>query len=101
MGDGATGPLSEAGRPDSTQGGIRLTTKTELVQRVVDSYTEPGDQDKFSHYSKKDDIAKAYIDGVPIIALCGKVWIPTRDPEKFPVCPQCKDIFDNTKWADD
>jgi hypothetical protein len=27
--------------------------------------------------------------------LCGKVWVPSRDPSRFPVCPECKDIYDN------
>ena len=33
--------------------------------------------------------------GKPVIALCGKVWVPGRDPEKFPVCPQCKEIYES------
>ncbi len=29
-----------------------------------------------------------------MIALCGKVWVPGRDPNKFPICPDCKAIYD-------
>ena len=29
-----------------------------------------------------------------MIALCGKVWVPNRDPGRFPVCPECKEIFE-------
>jgi hypothetical protein len=25
------------------------------------------------------------------------VWTPGRDPEKFPVCPTCKEIYDGLK----
>jgi len=32
--------------------------------------------------------------GTPVVALCGKVWVPSRNPEKFPVCPECKEIWD-------
>ena len=32
--------------------------------------------------------------GQPVVALCGKVWVPTRDPGKFPVCPECREIFE-------
>jgi hypothetical protein len=32
--------------------------------------------------------------GEPVVALCGKVWTPGRDPKKFPVCPDCKAIYD-------
>ncbi|MEO8094890.1 MAG: DUF3039 domain-containing protein, partial [Pseudolysinimonas sp.] len=28
---------------------------------------------------------------------CGKVWVPGRDPEKFPVCPDCKKIYDKLR----
>jgi hypothetical protein len=33
------------------------------------------------------------VEGIPIVALCGKVWIPFRNPEKYPVCPACKEIY--------
>ena len=36
----------------------------------------------------------AYIEGTPIRALCGKVWVPTRDPSRYPVCPTCQEIVD-------
>ena len=32
--------------------------------------------------------------GTPVVALCGKVWVPSRAPEKFPVCPECKEIWE-------
>jgi uncharacterized C2H2 Zn-finger protein len=30
-------------------------------------------------------------------ALCGKMWVPTRDPDRFPICPNCKDIYEKMK----
>ena len=35
--------------------------------------------------------------GKPVLALCGKLWIPGRDPQKFPVCPTCKEIYEKLK----
>jgi hypothetical protein len=35
--------------------------------------------------------------GKPVKALCGKKWLPGRDPEKFPVCPTCKSIYEKMK----
>jgi hypothetical protein len=35
--------------------------------------------------------------GTPVVALCGKVWVPTRAPEKFPVCPECKEVWEQMK----
>ncbi len=56
-----------------------------------------GDHERFAHYVKKDKILTSALSGDPVTALCGKVWIPNRDPNKFPVCPECKAIFDGLK----
>ena len=39
--------------------------------------------------------------GTPVVALCGKVWVPSRDPERFPVCPECKEIWESLKPGSD
>jgi len=39
--------------------------------------------------------------GTPVIALCGKVWVPSRAPERFPVCPECEEIWKGLKPGDD
>jgi hypothetical protein len=46
----------------------------------------------FSHYAEAVKITEAYVMGTPIEALCGKIFIPHRDPEKFPICPQCREL---------
>jgi hypothetical protein len=51
-----------------------------------------GDHDRFAHYVRKADIVRSNVEGVPVIALCGKKWIPNRDPSGYPVCPTCKEI---------
>ena len=33
--------------------------------------------------------------GTPVVALCGKVWVPSRNPDKYPVCPECKEIWES------
>ena len=30
-----------------------------------------------------------------------EVWIPGRDPNRFPVCPTCKEIFSSMPGGDD
>ncbi len=63
---------------------------------VPDSDTRPvtddGDHDRFAHYVRRSDAARAYVEGTPVRALCGKVWVPSRDPSRFPVCPDCARI---------
>ena len=52
-----------------------------------------GGHDRFSHYVRKADIVRSNIEGVPVVALCGKRWIPNRDPDRYPVCPACKELM--------
>ena len=58
---------------------------------------EDGDHERYSHYVKKDKIVESAVMGNAVIALCGKVWVPSRSPEKFPVCPTCKEIYEKLK----
>ena len=51
--------------------------------------TDGGDHDRFAHYCRKADITRALVTGEAIVALCGKKWVPTRDPSRYPVCPTC------------
>jgi Protein of unknown function (DUF3039) len=55
---------------------------------------EEGDHDRFAHYVHKDAMMEAYVEGKPVVAMCGKVWVPTRDPSKFPMCPVCKELYE-------
>ncbi|HJP15545.1 MAG TPA: DUF3039 domain-containing protein [Acidimicrobiales bacterium] len=66
---------------------------------VVDPKTREGegDHDRFAHYARKSDILKSAVSGKPVVALCGKVWIPSRDPDRYTVCPTCKEIFERKK----
>ncbi len=76
---------------------IGFATQTAVDQKV-DKRTVPtdeGDHEKFSHYVDKHKLTEAMVMGTPVVALCGKVWVPTRAPEKFPVCPECKEIWES------
>ena len=50
--------------------------------------TDEGDHERFSHYVRKEKITEAMVSGK---------WVPSRDPEKFPICPTCKEIYDGLK----
>jgi hypothetical protein len=65
-----------------------------LVEDRPETAFGDGDHERFAHYVKKDKIVESAVTGTPVIALCGKTWIPGRDPNKFPVCPDCKRILD-------
>jgi hypothetical protein len=54
--------------------------------------TDDGDHERFAHYVEKAKIVESAVTGSPVKALCGKVWVPGRDPSKFPICPDCEAI---------
>jgi hypothetical protein len=58
------------------------------------SWTDDGDHERYAHYAPADEVTYALIEGTSVVALCGKVWVPFRDPQKYPVCPTCKEIYE-------
>ena len=83
----------------SEQPKVGFSTDTLEAERVVEEHQhlEGGDHERFSHYVPKDKLMEAMVNGTPVVALCGKVWVPSRDPQKFPVCPDCKEIWESMK----
>jgi len=71
------------------------TITEERTEERTDYRLDEGDHERFSHYADKDKIMEAMVNGTPVRALCGKVWIPSRDPKRFPVCPECKEIYES------
>jgi hypothetical protein len=65
-----------------------------LVDERPVATSSDGDHEKFAHYVKKDQIVESAVTGKPVIALCGKVWVPDRDPNRYPICPDCQKIFE-------
>jgi hypothetical protein len=39
------------------------------------------------------DVAAAYILGDELVALCGRRWVPTRDPKSLPLCRACVEVL--------
>ena len=75
------------------------TVSPDIEVRPTDPETEEGDHDRFAHFVRKADQARAYIEGVPVKALCGKVWVPSRDPKRYPICATCEDIMKRMRGA--
>jgi len=56
--------------------------------------TDPGE-------SATAKVLEARIYGTPLTALCGYVWVPSRDPKQLPVCQECKSIYEMYKAFND
>ncbi len=66
---------------------------SQTLQRPETSIGE-GDSDAVAHIVIKDEQMRGYVGGEPIKALCGKVWVPSRDYQGLPVCQACVDERD-------
>ena len=73
---------------------------------------DDGDHERFTHsvlegYTPKDgefvavdnSVVEGMINSTPVRALCGKVWVPGRDPGKYPLCLTCKEVAESLGWS--
>ena len=67
-------------------------------------HTDPtldGGHERLSHIVKdKGRLTEAMITGTAVTALCGKVWVPGRDPKRYPLCATCKEEFTRATGRD-
>jgi len=82
------GLFSRGTRDLSLDGDTDLLTRPEVED-------DEGSHDRFAHYIKKEKVVESAMTGKAVRALCGKKWVPSRDPEKYPICPACKAIFES------
>ncbi len=87
----------------------QLETTIEISQ---DQQLDEGDHERFTHIvlegfqPKKGDfipVGNSVVEGIinasPVRALCGKIWVPGKDPGKYPVCPTCKEVAESMGWS--
>lgn len=72
-------------------------TATPTTSPVV-SESSSDDDSIYAHIIRKSDEMRGYT-GETITALCGKTWVPSRDPDKFPTCPTCEAILKRIRSA--
>lgn len=87
--------------PDMTTTSYPQTSTLEHTQTQTDYRTDEGDHERFAHYVRKEKIVESAVTGEPVTALCGKIWVPGRDPNRFPVCPMCKEIYEGLRAPQD
>ena len=56
--------------------------------------TQPGE-------NAQAKVLEARIYGTPLEALCGLVWVPSRDPKQLPLCEECKSIYEMYRMMND
>lgn len=65
---------------------------TEKITTPLD--IDDGDHERFTHIVPVKELERAIFEGIPCTALCGKKWVPHKDLNKFPLCPRCKELWD-------
>lgn len=84
-------------RPDTD---IDVDFESMIANEFDHKIDDSDDPEMFSHYVNKDDIVESAVTGKIVRALCGKRWKPSKNPEKFPVCPDCQRILDEMPPVD-
>jgi Protein of unknown function (DUF3039) len=51
----------------------------------------------FAHYVSSSSVLEATIYGTPTVALCGWVFVPRRDPQRYKVCPLCSGVLEQVE----
>ena len=73
---------------------------------------DDGDHDRFAHivlegYTPKKggdyvalgpSVVEGIVNRTAVRALCGKEWVPGRDPKRYGLCPTCKEIAESMGW---
>ena len=74
-------------------------THVEELQRTLPSETDNEERDRMAHIVlPASAVTEAIITGKPCTALCGKTWVPSRDPKKYPLCPTCREVAVSMGW---
>lgn len=82
---------------DATEPGSIDVLERELDELLEHDGTDDGDHDKFSHYVHKEKIVESAVTGKAVRALCGKKWTPNANPERYPICPTCKEVYERLR----
>ena len=71
----------------------------EVIEERPDPTLGDGDHERMAHIIRKDDQMRGYVMGEEVTALCGKKWVPARDPERYPVCQTCLEVLGQIRAA--
>lgn len=65
---------------------------------VLEGYRPTKGKKKGEYVATGTNVVEGMVNGTPVQALCGKTWVPGRDPKRYPLCPTCKEIAEGMGW---
>ena len=79
-----------------------MTILQDLTGSVLDEQDAP-DKGDLAHYVMSPDdnesnhayVMRARIEGFPVEALCGYVWVPNKQASRLLICAECEEISRN------
>jgi hypothetical protein len=74
-----------------------MTTQL-TIEPVLDDIS-PGDP-LIAHIITKNSQMRGYVFGEEVVALCGERFIPTRDPDRYPLCGTCREVAQRIMYPD-
>jgi hypothetical protein len=85
---------------------VRPIESTDVEQEVRTSSDKPESSHIVMDADRERDDPQAYlmearVEGFPVTALCGHVFVPSRSVKSLPVCSECKEIFESEDRSDD
>lgn len=63
-----------------------------IVEDQIEVYNSDN-AERFAHWVDAQKANASKLSGKPVVALCGKVWKADRNPENYPICPKCNEIY--------
>jgi len=67
-------------------------------ERMTHIVLEGVETEEGEFISAGPSVVEGIVNSTAVRALCGKVWVPGRDPKRYPLCPTCKDIAESMGW---
>ncbi|MFY9263530.1 MAG: DUF3039 domain-containing protein [Actinomycetaceae bacterium] len=87
-------PFETPGAPQAPEApGLEPSSTTAVLEETREELSRD-DAERYAHYVRKDRMTQSAVEGGPVVALCGKIWTPVRNPDKYPICPTCKAIYE-------
>jgi hypothetical protein len=108
---GETAEVGRCARPRRMRDpGAMSESGTTLSPRLSDPQLD-GEHERMSHIvlegfkpeegdfvSAGPSVVEGMVNGTAVRALCGKIWVPGRDPKRYGICPTCKEIAEAQGW---
>lgn len=76
------------------------TSTLERVETEIDTSTDKPESHHYVLEKGEDETAQAHVmrsmvEGTPVTAICGHVFVPSRAAKRLPLCAECKAIYDH------